>query len=58
MKDRGMSQRDLAKSIGTTDSHLSNILNGNTATIPDSWEAILRTLDLVLIVVPRKDALK
>ncbi len=54
MQESGISQRQLAKEIGTLPNSISRTLGGRVGTVPGLWPRILDALDLELIVIPKR----
>lgn len=55
MAQLGMSQGDLAEKLHMERVNLNRILTGRSGKIPESWQRILDSLGLELIVVPKSD---
>ncbi|MXZ13329.1 MAG: helix-turn-helix transcriptional regulator [Candidatus Dadabacteria bacterium] len=51
---KGLSQRELGKKAGLPQGHISKIENGTVDLRVSSLVALARTLDLELVLVPRK----
>ena len=53
MRDRGITQTQLADSMGVTQGHVSQLVTGERGKIPESLIALLDELGLELTVVER-----
>lgn len=51
---RDIKQVDLASKLGMKRQYLSEMLNGNIAAIPKSWQKVFEELELEFLVVPKK----
>lgn len=56
MKERKLTQKNLAAQIDMEPPNLSKLLKGHVGKVPDNWQDILDALDLVLVAVPRSQA--
>lgn len=54
MKEKGVSQVDIAKQLGITPQSVSQVLRGDRSQIRSPLIAILDVLDLELVVQPKK----
>ena len=52
MTRQGITQDELAGDADVTRTQMSRMLNGHSNQLPKAWEAVLKKLDLRLIVVP------
>ena len=50
---RRIKQVDLAKELGVSRTHLSNMLNGQRGELPDTWARLLDRLGLELALRPK-----
>ncbi|RIH90656.1 hypothetical protein Mterra_00258 [Calidithermus terrae] len=55
MAQLGMSQGDLAEKLHMERVNLNRVLTGRSGKIPESWQRILDSLGLELMVVPKSD---
>ncbi|BDP44842.1 hypothetical protein DAETH_48110 (plasmid) [Deinococcus aetherius] len=53
MKDRELTQVELAQRLGMTQPALAKMLTGRTGQVPESWQKVLDELGLKLIAVPK-----
>lgn len=54
LKQRGMTQRQLADDLGMKHTNLSNMLAGRGSEVPKRWQEILDRLNLELTVQPTR----
>jgi transcriptional regulator with XRE-family HTH domain len=50
MARRNLRQKELAERAGVSKQYLSQVLSGKAGNVPDSWEKILGSLGLRLVV--------
>jgi len=50
---RRIKQTDLARELGVSRTHLSNMLNGQRGELPSTWARLLDRLDLELALRPK-----
>ena len=56
MRERGLTQLELAKRIAANNQYVNDILTGKRGTISKRWEDILDELGLELTVTPKTSA--
>ncbi|WP_245588482.1 helix-turn-helix domain-containing protein [Deinococcus pimensis] len=54
MKERQLTQTELAKKTGLTQPALAKLLNGNVGRVPENWQRILDELGLELVAIPKE----
>lgn len=53
MKQRELTQSELAQRLGMTQPALAKMLTGRTGQVPESWQRVLDELGLQLVAIPK-----
>lgn len=55
MKERGITQQQLADLTGIQRPNVTRLLSGTSGQVPDNWQRILDALELDLITSPKPE---